>query len=63
MHPGIGGVTSCLLTVEVCNGLSKRTSPSAGRLKAADLSRGGLSFYWRDAGEAEEGASDRGQEE
>ena len=27
------------------------------------LPRRGLSFYWRDAGEAEEGASYRGQEE
>jgi len=63
MHPGIGEMACCLLTARACNGLSKRKSPSPARLKAADLSRGGLSFYWRDAGEAEEGASDRGQEE
>ena len=40
MHPGIGRMTGGSLAAKACNGVSGRKTPSPGRLKAADLSRG-----------------------
>jgi len=40
MHPAFGEMAGSSLAMKACNGLSKRKTPSPGRLKAADLSRG-----------------------
>jgi len=40
MHLGIGEMASYSFAMKAWNGPSKRKTPSPGRLKAADLSRG-----------------------